>query len=1121
MTLDPESHPAREHRGPAEGAAGRSAGSGGPPRPPGIAGRLARAFIDSKLTPLLVLFALALGALAVVITPREEEPQIKVPMVDVFASAPGWSAVEVERRLVAPLEREFWSVPGVEYVYSTSSPGRGFAVVRFRVGEDPDRALVRVRSKLDALPDRWPPDVAPALVKPRSIDDVPIWAMTFWSRTRDAATLRQVAAEVENEIKTIPEVSDTVLLGGLRREFRVELDPVRLAARGLAPGSVLPALAAANRRVQAGPLVANDREVLVEAGGFVRSAEELSSVVVAESAGRPVRLGDVARVVDGPEEPSAYVTHGEPGLPGRSPAVTLAVSKRRGANAIAVVRAIEKKMTVLRGKLLASDVRATVTRDYGETSSEKSNELLKHMGLATLSVALLIGLALGRREAGVVLLAVPVTLALTLFVFGLFGYTLNRITLFALIFSIGILVDDAIVVVENIVRHLRMPGARGRPLAAVAVEATDEVGNPTILATFAVIAAILPMGFVGGLMGPYMRPIPIGASSAMLFSLLVAFAISPWAARILFRRAPAGGHRSEGAGGGRLARLYRRAMTPLVTEGRGRSRLFFFAVIGILLLAAVSLVPLGAVHVKMLPFDNKNEFQVIADFPEGTTLETTNRALAEMAGALDALPEVVGTEVYAGTAAPYNFNGLVRHYFLRGGPHQGDIQVALKGKGERHRSSHEIAKAARPLVDGIGRRYGARVKVAEVPPGPPVLETLVAEVYGPDDAGRREVARQVKELFSRTEGVVDVDWYVESPREKLVFRLDREKAGLAGIREGDAAAALRLALGGDAAGEARLPDTRESVALVVTLPPERRGNLAALSALTLPAADGRLVPLSEIGRFERQPEETSIYHKNLKPVVYVTADVAGAREAPVYAILALEKGLSGIRVPGGYRIATRTATAPFDTTRYGIKWDGEWHVTYEVFRDLGLAFAAVLVLIYVLVVGWFKSFAVPVVIMAPIPLTLVGILPAHALFGVFFTATSMIGFIAGAGIIVRNSIILVDFIELRRREGMPLSEAVLDAGEVRFRPMLLTAAAVVVGSSVILFDPIFQGLAVAMMAGEVAATLLSRAAVPVLYYLLKRSEEKRKTSAEKTLGGGPGGPPNPLTPSPEPERSFA
>ncbi len=1067
----------------------------------GLAGRLAAAFIDSKLTPLMVVFALALGAMAIVVTPREEEPQIKVPMIDVFVALPGREPVEVERQIAAPLEKEMWSIPGVEYVYSTSSPGRAMLIVRFLVGEDPDRALVRVRAKLDAMAASWPADLPPPLVKARSIDDVPVWAMTFWSPTRDPATLRQVAAEVENEIKTIPDVSDTALIGGLKREFRVELDPALLAARGLSPSAVLGALSAANRRTAAGAIVSGDREVRVEAGGFVRSAGELGAVVVAETAGKPVHLSDVARVVDGPEEPSSYVSHSERGGAGPYTAVTLSVSKRRGANAISVVHAIDRKLEALRPRLIASGVRTTVSRDYGETSAEKSNDLLKHMGIATLSVALLMAIALGRREAGVVLLAVPVTLALTLFVFSLLGYTLNRITLFALIFSIGILVDDAIVVVENIVRHLRMPSSRGRSLAAVAIEATDEVGNPTILATFAVIAAIVPMGFVGGLMGPYMRPIPIGASAAMLFSLLVAFAVSPWASRRLFRGVSADKHGHGEGERGKLAVLYRKAMTPLVREDGGRARAIFFSVIGLLLAAAIALVPLGVVVVKMLPFDNKNEFQVVVDFPEGTTLETTHRALTEMAAALSAIPEVTGTEVYAGASAPYNFNGLVRHYFLRSEPYQGDVQVSLLPRKERRRSSHAIAKEARPLVDAVGDRYAARIKVAEVPPGPPVLETLVAEVYGPDDAGRREVARKVKDVFARTEGVVDVDWYVESPRTKAVFRLDREKAGLAGIREADVAATLRLALGRDAAGEIQLPDVRERIPLVVTLPAERRNDLAALSGLKVPAAGGRLVPLSEIGRFVEEPEATSIYHKNLKPVVYVTADVGGRKEAPVYAIGKLEKGIAQIAVPGGYSIETRTATAPFDTARYGIKWDGEWHVTYEVFRDLGLAFAAVLVLIYVLVVGWFRSFTVPLVIMAPIPLTLVGILPAHGLFGVFFTATSMIGFIAGAGIIVRNSIILVDFIDLRRRQGMELSEAVLDAGEVRFRPMLLTAAAVVVGSAVMLLDPIFQGLAVSMMAGEVAATLLSRAAVPVLYYMLKRSEDRRAATVAAAPAG--------------------
>jgi multidrug efflux pump subunit AcrB len=1060
--------------------------------PLGVAGRLARAFVQSRLTPLFVLFALGLGALAVVVTPREEEPQIKVPMIDVFAALPGRSAGEIEREVSSPLEKAFGSIPGVEYVYSTSSPGRSLVIVRFRVGEDPDRAAVRVREKLDGLAADWPAGVAPPIVRKRSIDDVPIWAVTLWSATRDPQELRQLAAELENEIRSIPEVSDVALIGGLRREFRVELDPGRLAARGLAPAAVLPAIAAANRRTKAGSVVSGGREVDVEAGGSLRDARELSSVVVAASGGRPVRLSDVARVVDGPEEPSAYVTHSQAGVAGRWPAVTVAVSKRRGANAISVVHRIEKKLAVLQPRIVASDVSLSVSRDYGETASEKSNDLLKHMGLATLSVALLIALALGRREAGVVLLAIPVTLALTLFLFSVFGYTLNRITLFALIFSIGILVDDAIVVVENIVRHRRLPGASGRSLAQIAVEATDEVGNPTVLATFAVIAAILPMGFVGGLMGPYMRPIPVGASAAMVFSLLVAFVVSPWAARLLFSGGGGAAHAEKSETG--LTRLYRRAMAPLVSEGGRRRRAVFFGAIVVLFFAAAALVPLGVVKVKMLPFDNKNEFQVVVDLPDGTPVETTHRALAEMARELDRVPEVIATDVYAGTAAPYNFNGLVRHYDLRSSPWQGDIQVTLRGRKDRSRSSHEIARSVRPVLAAIGKRYAGRVKVAEVPPGPPVLETLVAEVYGPDEPGRREVARQVRDAFERTEGVVDVDWYQESPREKLVFRLDREKAGLSGVAESDVAGTLALALSRAPVDEIRSGLARERIPVVAVLPDRRRNDPAVLSALSVAGSGGRLVPLSELGRFEREPAETSIYHKNVQPVVYVVADVAGSREAPVYAIGALEKEIARIRVPGGYRIQTRTATAPFDTSRFGIKWDGEWHVTYEVFRDLGLAFAVVLVLIYVLVVGWFKSFSVPLVIMAPIPLTLVGILPAHALSGVFFTATSMIGFIAGAGIVVRNSIILVDFIELRRREGSSLSDAVVEAGEIRFRPMLLTAAAVVVGSAVMLFDPIFQGLAVSMMAGEVAATLLSRAAVPVLYYLLRRREEKRSGS---------------------------
>ncbi len=1062
-------------------------------RPLGVAGRLAAAFIHSKLTPLVVLGSLALGALAVVALPREEEPQIIVPMVDVFVQMPGAAPSEVEQRVTRPMEKLLWEVPGVEYLYSTSSPGMSMVIVRFRVGENEEAALVRLNQKLQANFDLIPPGASPPLVKPRSIDDVPILALTLWSQRYGDYELRRIAAQVHDAIKQVPDVSAVTLIGGERREIRVALDQSRLAAYSLSPLQVLGALGMSNRRLPSGQFASGNQEYLLETGEFLHSAEDVRNVVVGVANGKPIFARSIAEITDGGEEPSQYVRFASGSQ--FSPAVTIAVAKRKNTNAVEVADRVLRRLEPLRGTVIPSDVTMSITRQYGETAAEKSNELLFHMLIAVVSVSILIAITLGLRESLIVFTAIPVTLALTLAVFYLYGYTLNRITLFALIFSIGILVDDAIVVVENIVRHWRLPDNCDRTAIEVAIEAVDEVGNPTILATLAVVAAILPMAFVGGLMGPYMRPIPIGASAAMLFSLLVAFAVSPWASRRLFRGVAAEKHGHGEGERGKLAVLYRKAMTPLVSENGGRARAFFFAVIGLLLAGAIALVPLGVVVVKMLPFDNKNEFQVVVDFPEGTTLETTHRALAEMASALSAIPEVTGTEVYAGASAPYNFNGLVRHYFLRSAPHQGDVQVSLLPRKERRRSSHAIAKEARPLVDAVGKRYAARVKVAEVPPGPPVLETLVAEVYGPDDAGRRQVARQVKEVFERTEGVVDVDWYVESPRTKAVFRLDREKAGLAGIREADVAATLRLALGRDTAGEIQLPDVRERIPLVVTLPAERRNDLAALSSLRVASAGGRLVPLSEIGRFVEEPEATSIYHKNLKPVVYVTADVGGRREAPVYAIGALEKGIAGIKVPGGYRIETRTATAPFDTARYGIKWDGEWHVTYEVFRDLGLAFAAVLVLIYVLVVGWFKSFTVPLVIMAPIPLTLVGILPAHGLFGVFFTATSMIGFIAGAGIIVRNSIILVDFIDLRRRQGMELSEAVLDAGEVRFRPMLLTAAAVVVGSAVMLLDPIFQGLAVSMMAGEVAATLLSRAAVPVLYYLIARrgrAEELRR-----------------------------
>jgi len=1060
--------------------------------PLGMAGRLARTFIDSRLTPLVVVASALLGIFAIVATPREEEPQIIVPMMDVFVQMPGAGAKEVEERVTIPMEKKLMEIPGVEYVYSTTSPGLSFAVVRFKVGEDEEKSIVKIYNKMYANFDLIPSGASTPLIKPRSIDDVPILALTLWSDRVDGFTLRRIAAQLDDQVKDVPDVSETRILGGERRQVRILLDPTRLAAYHVSPVMVVRALTATNQELRAGSFTQENREILVDTARFLDRAEDVGGVVVAASDGRPVYLKDVARIVDGPEEPRTYVLFGvgkaalAKGIADKPagqdyPAVTLSVAKRKGTNAVVIADKVLAKVASLQGTLIPREVQVTVTRNYGETAQEKSNELLKHLTLATVSVTILIALFLGWRSAVVVLLAVPVTLALTLFLYFVYGYTLNRVTLFALIFSIGILVDDAIVVVENIARHFHLPENRGRPLLTVAVEAVAEVGNPTILATWAVIAAILPMAFVGGLMGPYMRPIPVGASVAMLFSLFIAFIISPWAAYRMLK-----GEKASHVEGQEdwTTRLYRRIMTPLITSPW--KRWAFLTGVVVLLLASTSLVYFKVVHVKMLPFDNKSEFQVIVDMPEGTTLEQTARVTREIGEYVSTLPEVTDYQMYAGTAAPYNFNGLVRHYFLRQGPHQADLQVNLLPKHDRSAQSHDIAKRARPGIQAIAALYGARVKVAEVPPGPPVLQTLVAEVYGPDYERQVTLAREIKGLLARTPGVVDVDWYMEDPQPRVRFVVDREKAALNGITVEQVAQTMRLAVGGMEVGLAHLPREKEDVPLLVRLPREERSGLMPLSELRVMGAGGRLVPLLEIVRPEAGQETHNIYRKNMKRVVYVTGDVAGAEESPIYAILKLDRDIADLRVPEGYAIERYSALQPSFTDKLAIKWDGEWHITYEVFRDLGLAFAAVLVLIYVLVVGWFRSFKVPLTIMAPIPLTLVGILPAHGLLGAFFTATSMIGFIAGAGIIVRNSIILVDFIELRMAQGMPLAEAVVDAGAVRFRPMLLTAAAVVVGAFVILFDPIFQGLALSLMAGEVASTLLSRMAVPVLYYMAEK-----------------------------------
>ncbi|RNC70696.1 MAG: efflux RND transporter permease subunit [Desulfuromonadales bacterium] len=1072
----------------------------------GFAGKIAKAFINSKLTPLIVMASLLLGLYAVLVTPREEEPQIVVPMVDIYLPMPGSSPREVEERVVVPFEKKMGEIKGVEYLYSASRPGMGIVTVRFLVGEDMEKSLVKLYNKVMSNRGILPPGAGEPLVVPKSIDDVPILALTLWSDRYDGYQLRRVARELCDELKKGEDVAETEIKGGLARQLSVRLDSARLAAYGLSPLQVAGAIQKGNASLQSGSFAAGSRETLVETGGFLADADTARRLVVSVVAGRPVYLGDVASVQDGPREPADYVSFGMgPAggvgaiheLPLRNinklasyPAVTISVAKRKGANATWVSDDQLKRVEFQKGKTIPSDVQVTVTRNYGETAKEKNNELLFHMFLAAISVTILIAVFMGWRAGAVAAIAIPVTLALTMLVFNLIGYTLNRITLFALIFSIGILVDDAIVVVENIHRYFTT--TRLKPLEA-AIRAVDEIGNPTVLATFAVIASILPMGFVGGLMGPYMRPIPVGASMAMLLSMFIAFIVTPYFAFRLMKGESHFGSEAE-AEESKLTAFYRKWMGLLLH--RKRLRYGFLAGVVALLLLSCSLIYFKLVTVKMLPFDNKNELQVIIDAPDGTPLEDTAWMTAEMAAELRNIPEVTDFQSYVGTSAPFNFNGLVRHYYLRTGTNVADIQVNLVHKSERNDQSHAIAKRIRPLVKQVADRYGARIKVAEVPPGPPVLSTLVTEVYGPDQATRLDIARQIKAIYKKIDGVVDADWYVEDDQPKVTFAVDREKAALSGIAVEDVAKTLRIALSGMDAGIMHLPKEKEAVAINLRLPVAQRSSVSALSAIHVPGPKGN-VPLSQLVRVESGTGEKTLYRKNQRSVVYVTGDVAGAIEAPVYAILKMQKAIDGIALPGGYTIEQRAATQPWSEERPGIKWDGEWHITYEVFRDLGLAFGAVMILIYLLVVAWFRDFSTPLVIMAPIPLTLIGILPGHAAFGAFFTATSMIGFIALAGIIVRNSIILIDFAEMKRREGLPLDEAIIEAGAVRFRPMLLTAAAVVVGSFVIVFDPIFQGLALAMMFGEIASTTLSRVTIPILYYLVESWKERhRKALAE-------------------------
>ena len=1082
------------------------------PRRLGISGALAKRFLRTEITPLLALVGLLLGLFAVAITPREEEPQIDVTFANVFIAYPGATALEVEQLVSTPMERILSEIDGVEHIYSVSRPGNSILTVQFEVGEPRDEAIVRLYNAVYSNQDWMPPNIGvlPALIKPRGIDDVPIVAGTLWSEDpmTGAHELRRVAHAIETELQRVPGTRDIDTIGGPDRVVSVRLDPEKLSGFDIDLQQLRGALASANASADAGSFASGNEDILVQAGTFLSAPEEIAELVVGVGAdGRPVFLRDVADVALGPDLPEARVSFGIGpangfGLPvgTQNPAVTMAVAKKPGTNAVDVANAVIARFEQLRGTLVPDGMHATITRNYGATADDKAKTLIKKLIFATLSVIVLVGLALGRREAVVVGAAVIITLAITLFASWAYGFTLNRVSLFALIFSIGILVDDAIVVVENAHRHMHISGL---PLFRSIPLAVDEVGGPTILATFTVIAALLPMAFVSGLMGPYMAPIPINASMGMLISLFVAFVFTPWLFYRAFHRqheaaASAG---AEGHGGEQDDKLYQflyrqfdRRLRPFLSgrAGRGR-RLGMLAVVLLLISASVGLVAVQWVVLKMLPFDNKSEFQVVVDMPEGTPVEQTERVLDELGLALTEVPEVMNYQTYAGTASPINFNGLVRQYYLRAEPHQGDIQVNLVDKSDRDRQSHEIAMAVRGPLQAIGARYDANVKVVEVPPGPPVIAPLVAEIYGATAAQREATARLVRGVFEATPDIVDVDDTLEAPQPRLLVSVDRERAARLGVSQSSIVAAIATAIGGEDVSYLHDEHSRRPVPIRLELNEGAKADPNVIAHLRVRSASGDLVPLSEVAHFTRTTREQAIYHKDLLPMVMVTGDLSGELDSPLYGMAEIAAALPGPEEPenGITQYLVRQPPQPWLPS---LKWDGEWQVTYETFRDMGLAYAVGLILIYLLVVAQFRSYRVPLIIMAPIPLTLIGILPGHALLGAQFTATSMIGMIALAGIIVRNSILLVDFIHQEVERGVSLSDAVVKAGAVRTRPIALTGIAAMAGAFFILDDPIFSGLAVSLIFGILVSTLLTLIVIPVVYYAYEYRAHERAAS---------------------------
>lgn len=1062
----------------------------------GIAGRIAKLFIDSKLTVLLMIVFMVIGVYSSFLIPREEEPQIDVPMADIFVGYPGASPVEVESRVTKPLEKLASNIPGVEYVYSTSTKEGAMVIVQFYVGEDIERSFVKLYNEMNKSMDKMPSGVTMPLVKTRAIDDVPMLGLTLWSENYDDYQLKQIADVLTQEIDKVDLVSATHKIGGRNREVRVVLDKDKLAARGLDFLAVSQMVQASNQQMSSGNFSKNDTEFLVSTGNFLETVEDVENLIVGVQQNQPVYLKQVAEILDGPEMPVQYVSFGYGGgseqlaeFPSEYPAVTISIAKRKGADAMKIADVILDKVDHLRADLIPDDVRVEVTRNYGETASQKVSELLLHLFGAIIAVTFVVMLAMGWRGGLVVFLSVPITFALTLLSYYLLDYTLNRITLFALVFVTGIVVDDSIIIAENMHRHFKM---RRLPFKQAAIYAINEVGNPTILATLTVIASVLPMAFVSGLMGPYMSPMPIGASIAMILSLFVALTVTPYLGLIFLREKEKKGKPAKKVKTleeTRIYRLYSKVQTPLLNN-RGK-RWIFLGGITLLLVGSVAMFFTKSVAVKMLPFDNKNEMQVVIDMPEGATLERTAVVAKEIGQFLATQPLVVNYQNYVGTSAPITFNGLVRHYDLRKGSNVADIQVNFLDKDLRSEQSHDIATLLRPDIQKIGEKYGANVKVVEVPPGPPVISTIVAEIYGPDYDKQIALADQVKDLLRNTDDVVDVDWMVEADQKEYQFIIDKEKAMLYGVAPQQIVHTMNMAMANRPISHLYDEHATTQVGIVLALDEKEKSTLNDISQLKITSNQGNMVAVGDLVEIKEGVRAKSIYRKNQKRVVYVTAEMAGELESPVYAILGMTDKLQNLSVPAGYTIDELYAEQPGMEDNFTVKWDGEWQITLEVFRDLGVAFLGVLIIIYILIVGWFQNFKAPVVMMVSIPLSLVGIVIGHWIFGAFFTATSFIGMIALAGIMVRNSVLLIDFVNLRTAEGVPLKQAIIEAGAVRMTPILLTAGTVVIGAVVILFDPIFQGLAISLMGGSIASTVLTLLVVPLVYYMIERKNHEK------------------------------